>query len=481
MTVASIRGASLVLLVAVTACGSRAPLVSDGGGGRGAAGTGASTEIDGQAAGSGQAGVSGAAAGAAGATGAGGADAGTTGAAGAVADGAAGVMGPAPGPFMLTSPLGKPDEQPAPTLSWTASEGAVSFEVEVSTTEAFAAGTTRRLPAVTGTSTFLPQAIPAAVVHFWRVTAVGPSGARTIAANAPAWFATPFAEAHSPYGVAVTSTGKLVISEKTQPTGVWIRDLATATSRFVATVGGDSRLLVVAADGKRAYLNELAGRRVYEIDLQGDAAPAAVPATLGLPIYGFAITPDGATLVAPLLDSTLSENVLALIPLRGGAPKTFRLGFQQIPYAMALMPDGASALVGIHGLMRVELATGAITSIPNAGGDSIAITGDGRAVWSTAFTSGVSGVDLEANTLIPPIPFAAGTEICGLAVTPDGKRAVVTGFMKIGVLDLAAGVVEKTYDIPGRCAAIAPDGKRAYVSTLPSSRGQVVALKLPPN
>src|SRR5450432_458109 len=186
-------------VAAAPACGGRRGLMSGGTGraGAGEAGAGAAGGVAGAA---GAAGTGEGSAGAAGAGGAGAAaDAGL-----AARDAAIDVTGPAPGAFMLTSPLSKPDEQAMPMLTWEASEGAVTFDVEISTTETFSDATTQRMSGLTTLTSSLPAPIAPAVVHFWRVTAVGPGGARTVAANAPAWFATPFDDTHGPYALALT-------------------------------------------------------------------------------------------------------------------------------------------------------------------------------------------------------------------------------------------------------------------------------------
>jgi DNA-binding beta-propeller fold protein YncE len=438
----------------------------------GTAGAGASAG----AAGAGAAGTGEAGAGAAGAGGAGGtADAGLD-----AGDAAIDVSGPAPGAFMLTSPVSKPDEQATPILTWEASEGAVTFDVEISTTETFSDATTQRMSGLTKPTTSLPAPIAPAVLHFWRVTAVGPGGARTVAANAPAWFATPFDDTHSPYALALTAKEKLLVLEVGTPVGLTILDLPTSKVRVVPTGGAQGRALAVTSDGKLAYLSEIGHYRVFQIDVEGDAAPMILPSTVDEPILGLAVTPDGSTLVAPFLDSTVGEDVLGLIPLRDGVTaRSIRLGAHQMPYTVALTPDGASAVVTIGGISHVDLASGTITTIPDWGGDSVAVTGDGRTAWTTAYTDGVREVDLTTDTRGRVIPFSAGADQCGIAVSPDGTRAVVTAFTQIGVLDLVAGNVETTYPIPSRCAAISADGQRAYVSTLASPHGQVVVLKLP--
>jgi hypothetical protein len=408
---------------------------------------------------------------------------GTTDAGPEAADAAIEVSGPVPGPFMLTSPLGKPDDQPTPFLTWSASDNAVTYDLEVSTTETFSDATTQRTTGITQTMSFVPQPLTPAVVHFWRVTAVGPGGARTVASNAPAWVATPFADAQHPYALAVTPKGKLVVLERSTPTGVTILTLGTSSSRMVPAVSvAETRGLAVTADGTRAYISAIGGNwSVSEIDVEVETPARIVENTIGKLIYGLAVTPDGNTLVAPRYVDMVVNDVLDLMAVRpGGVSRSIPLGVFQQPYMITLMPDGASALVNVAGLRRVDLASGMVTTVPMAGGDSIAVTGDGRTAWVTQFTDGVREADLTTSTPGRAIPFNATTDQCGLAVSPDGTHAVVSGYTQLGVLDLVAGKVETTYPLHAFCATISPDSKRAYVSTIgPASHGLVVVLKLP--
>jgi hypothetical protein len=474
-------------LVLIAACGRR-PLSGRDGGAAGAT----VSEDGGGSGGTSVAGTSGVAG--AGATGAGGGFGGVGGSTPiSTSDGAMGgapadarfdapsePTGPAPGPFMLTAPIDKPDEQAAPLLFWTPSEGAVTYEVEVSTTEAFTSASTQRLADVTKPQSFIPKAIPGATVHYWRVTAIGPGGARTLASNAPAWFATPLEVSANAYGVAVTASGKVVLANRDTPGGATIVDLATGQARSVGTAGVEARQVSLSPDGRQAFVSEIGQYHVAVIDVEGNAEATFLPGTPGLLIYGHAVTPDGSTLVAPFMDQHTTMDVLGLFPLQGTAtPRLIPLGHQQIPYTVVLTPDGKSALVDIDGLTRVDLVSGAQQNL-QVFGAAIAITADGRSAWMTdsGMPSKVQQIDLPTFTAGKVIDFRTGNDLCGIAITPDGKRGVVTSFLSTAVLNLEAGTVETVFSVPSRCATISADGHRAFVTVTANSPGKLIAIPL---
>src|SRR4029453_3894681 len=104
-----------------------------------------------------------------------------------------------------------------PTLTWAASAGADSYKVEVATSPNFAAGSNvTEVPGIAGTSFTPPTALRPGLIHYWRVTAINPSGA-TIASNAPFWLSSPVAVGSTPHGVAVPPSGSHPLGANAPP------------------------------------------------------------------------------------------------------------------------------------------------------------------------------------------------------------------------------------------------------------------------
>jgi YVTN family beta-propeller protein len=152
------------------------------------------------------------------------------------------------------------------------------------------------------------------------------------------------------------------------------------------------------------------------------------------------------------------------------------------PTAIAITPDGTTALVASTGpfgleatVTPIDLATGRPgTPIPVGGGAlAIAVTPDG----STALLLGVANdegaltpIDLATDTVGSPIAFSAA--VGDLALSPDGATAYITnaGFGTVTPYDLATGLPETPLaagpqggDTDAEAIAITPDGKTAYI------------------
>jgi len=482
-----VRTAVVVMGVALAACGSQKPGVATGPGADGAAGTATGS------AGAGGAGVV-ATAGATSADAAAGDAAGADAAAGdaAGADGGIEASGPPPGPFLLTSPASTPTQDSAPTFGWTRSDGASTYEVEVSTSETFEAARTMTRTGLTGTSTTWAFPITPGQLRFWRVTAVSASGARTVASNAPFWMSSPIVAGNVPHGVAATKDGKAVVAD--EGSGLTILDLETLAATPVPDVGA-ANVVTVSADGALALAARFGGGGEIEVV---DVASATVVDHIASQcadgfFYGLGVTPGGS-LVMIDADTTCLAATLDIIPL--ATPSTRRrlpLGAPQEPDALALTPDGESALLPLAHVpaARVDLASGAVTPIAGATAMfAVAVEPDGKTAWmSEGETGAVRSIDLTTNTAGDAIAFAPNHDYCGIAISPVSATAVVAGNSEsavgaasVAVLDLAARKVAATYPITGRCVAVTPDGTRALVTSFPSKtvrRAMLYVIKLP--
>jgi len=479
-----VRGWLFGSIVLGAACGGRHPLGGEGAGGSAApAGASGSTTAGANGSTTGGAGVSAPT----GSAGAGGAPAGGAGEASADAGGES--HAPPPGAFTLTSPEDTPLMMSPPMFTWTASAGAASYDVDVSTSESFDVASTTTKTGLTGPSFPWPSPLTPGQVFFWRVTAVA-DGARTVASNGPFWMSAPVGAGPSPHGVAVTRDGLLLVAN--QQVGLTVVNLNDLASAPVFLYQGSTNLVAASPNGKLAYLTWGSKDTVTIVDLSSGAAVGGVDTPCKAFVYGLALTPDGRTLVMPDIAADCQSNVLDIVAT--ATPSLLRqvpLGDLGQPYGVAVTPDGASALVAHGNVKRVDLASGVVTPIAgmgDPGAGAIAVTADGKTAWAGE-ESGAQPIDLATNTAGPAIAYGLNDENCNIAVTPDGRTGVVSGdwisagHATVAVLDLAARKVAKTYPVAARCVAITPDGTRAFVTAyaMPTapSMGMVYVLKLP--
>ena len=468
---------------AVSGCGSVQPAgaadsgsdnASAGGSGGGNAGTGTG-------------GTSGAGSG--GATGSGGGIAGTGGggtASDAGSSDTSGGGGVPPGAFVLKTPAdGSPGVTATPTLTWAAAVGATSYQVEVATSASFGEADLVNMPGVTGTSVVLAMPLRPGVLYAWRVTAVSGT-ATTVASNAPFWMASPVAAGSNPYGIAVTPSGaQAVVANNTSPGSVTFLDLTSFTMQAISVAGTPS-ILAITPDGSTALVTQGAPNAVAVVDfasrsVTGTIAPPCVATTL----YGIAIKPDGSAAVMPDFNGGCTKDVLDVIPLPGTTiASAIDLASSASAFGVAVTPDSATALVtrGILGtsIKSVDLASGGVSTVTGTSASfGVAVTPNGKeALVTSGGGDTVKRVSLTNRNVVAPISFESNSEVCNVAITPNGRLAVVVGSFNIGVLRLADNAVAATYSGAGRCVAITPDGTRALI-TGAGSGGKVFVLKLP--
>jgi DNA-binding beta-propeller fold protein YncE len=483
----SVRGAGIAVLAwSILGCGS----VSPGGGGKDAAagGGGSSGTAGASGAAGGEAGAN--AAGAGGAAGSAGAD-GTAGAGGDSALGGAGGAGGAtspapPGDFALKTPLnGDPTISANPTLTWAASSGASSYVVEIATAPTFGASDVEQKSDLTTTSYMVANALMPGVIYYWRVSAVGGS-AQTYSSSSPFTMSVPVDAGPSPHGVAVTPDGKQAIITNDKPAGsvTWL-DLTAFTTKTLALTGQPGQV-AVTPDGTRALVAEGSPNDVAVIDLaMHTVASKITPPCIATTLYGIAVSPDGSTAVLPDVNSACTKDVLDVIPLPSAKiNSTWDLASSAGAFGVAVGVNSSSALVtrGILGtsITLVDLLTGTLTSIPigSASFGAVILKSGVEALVTSGEGDTIKRVLFGTKTVYGTIAFETNQDVGNIALSPSGTVAVAVGDFKIGIIKLPDATVTRTFSLAGRSVAITPDGRRALV-TGAGATGKVYVVPLP--
>jgi YVTN family beta-propeller protein len=265
-------------------------------------------------------------------------------------------------------------------------------------------------------------------------------------------------------------------------------NLATGTQGKPIKVGSYPWEIVIAPDGKTAYVIADVGSRasklVTPINLATDTA--GKPINVGAMASAIAIAPDGKTAYVTSPTSNTSGTVTPINLATDKPGKPINVGANA--WAIAITPDGKTAYVALSNLNPVHPPPGwkppadtvrpvnLVTSTPGkpikVGSNpyAIAITPDGKTAYVANANSGtVTPIATATNTPGKPINVGLpGPE--AIAITPDGKTAyVLSGIARAMVtpIDLATNTPGKPINVgqfPGTIA-ITPDGKTAYVSS----------------
>jgi YVTN family beta-propeller protein len=385
--------------------------------------------------------------------------------------------GNSPQPFTMTDPvIGTVSPSSVPEFQWYEAEGATSYTLEVATAPTF--GSTDVInQADIATNSFAPStAVSAGVVYYWRVTAVNDFGS-TVASNAPFWFSKRLSVGSQAKAVAVTRDGTVaLVADGKNPGTITVVSLSTPP-HIVTTipVGNYPRCVAITPDGHRALVVNM--NNISVIDLASNKVTNTVEAmSIATTLYTIAITSDGTMAVMPdLYTPAMGEigQVLTIINLSNYS-KTFiythNIGID-IGVGIAITPDGQKVLETTNAggkLKIINLNTGSVVGIvTNLGvANSVAVTPDGR----TALVDGADGlrcIDLSSNTVTATIDFkTGGNGWNNLAITPDGSQAVVANpFGQVAIISLAENTVLAKYPAGGEplAVAITPDGTKALI------------------
>jgi DNA-binding beta-propeller fold protein YncE len=290
----------------------------------------------------------------------------------------------------------------------------------------------------------------------------------------------------SPHGVAITPDGRLAIITNDKPAGsvTWL-DLTAFTTKTLALTGQPGQV-AVTPDGKQALVAEGSPNDVAAIDVAMQTMTSKItPPCVATTLYGIAITPDGTTALLPDVNGACIKDVLDIIPLPGSTiHTTYDLASSAGAFGVAVDKFSGSALVtrGILGtsITLVNLLTGTLTSIPigspsfgavilKSGVEALVTSGEGDTIKRVLFGT---------KTVYGTIAFETNQDVGNIALSPSGTVAVAVGDFKIGIIKLPDATVTRTFSLAGRSVAITPDGRRALV-TGAGATGKVYVVPLP--
>jgi YVTN family beta-propeller protein len=254
-------------------------------------------------------------------------------------------------------------------------------------------------------------------------------------------------------------------------------------------VGLEPRWVAAAADGQRIYvtLEEFHADGVLGAVavIETKANQLAATLTLGHP-SGVVVAPDSRHAYVPNWDSSHGRGVVSVIDAAANTvvDNIAVSGLGGGPKGVAITPDGRHLYVatdqeaaGPEGEGKVSVidtdTRAVIATIPvNPFPSAAAVTPDGRFVYVRDTEGGPAVIDTATSEL----NFPGGGMITDgrMAFTPDGLRAYVVGegFDFVEVLDLTNHTLVTVVDVFGGRStdvAVAPDGRRVYVTQRPGT------------
>ncbi len=241
----------------------------------------------------------------------------------------------------------------------------------------------------------------------------------------------------------------------------------TATDTVTATIPLSTAIphsIVLSPDARTIYVGSLTGGPVSVVDAATNTEVTTINIFGGA--AGMAVTPNGARIYAAG-GSTAVKVIDALT--NAFSTFIFSSGVIDLPFGIAMAPDGARAYVTNQGSYLVAVIDTAsntvITSIAD-GNRGIAVHPDGTRVYAGMDVppQHVTVIDTATDTVLKTLTLNSDPR--AMAFHPDGNRLYVSLSEGLAVIDTTTDTVVAENDLlPGRIEGLSihPDGDRVYL------------------
>jgi DNA-binding beta-propeller fold protein YncE len=225
----------------------------------------------------------------------------------------------------------------------------------------------------------------------------------------------------------LSADGKTLFASNFQRNSVQVVDVATHHVRRELSAGLHPKILALSADDKTLFAANWSGASVTMIDVASGKTVRTLP--VGLHPRGMALTKSGVLYVANFDGASID------VFHGDGFEHSYRLAVCRIPRHLALSPDEKTLFISCYHdseVAALDVETEVVTHRVRVGANpkSIEVSKDGRYVFSADYgeeAHGVSVVDTRDWTAriftVPGMDRGSG-----IAVTPDGEHALVTGW-----------------------------------------------------
>jgi YVTN family beta-propeller protein len=225
----------------------------------------------------------------------------------------------------------------------------------------------------------------------------------------------------------ISSDGKTIYASNFARNSVQVIDVATHKLRRELSAGLHPKIVVLSHDGKTLFAANWSGASVTVVDLESGKIVRTLAA--GLHPRGMALTKKGVLYVANFDGASID------VFYGEGFTQTYRLAVCRIPRHLALSPEEKTLYISCYHdseVAALDLETETVTHRVPVGTNpkSIEVSRDGRYVFSADYGEEAHGVSVVDTTdwtarsfVVPGMDRGSG-----IAVTPDGEHALVTGW-----------------------------------------------------
>ncbi len=225
----------------------------------------------------------------------------------------------------------------------------------------------------------------------------------------------------------LSSDGKTLYASNFERNSVQVVDVATHKVKRELTAGLHPKILVLSKDDRTLFAANWSGASVTMIDVETGKTIRTLAA--GLHPRGMALTRTGVLYVANFDGATLD------VYHGEGLAHSYRLAVCRIPRHLALSPDDRTLYISCYHdseIAALDVETEVVTHRVKVGTNpkSIEVSRDGRYVFSADYGEEAHGVSVVDTTDWTARSFTVpGMDRgSGIAVTPDGEHALVTGW-----------------------------------------------------
>ncbi len=268
-----------------------------------------------------------------------------------------------------------------------------------------------------------------------------------------------------PQAIAVTPDGATAFVVNNGSNSVTPIDTATRAALAPIPVGKDPSGIAITPDGRTAFVSDSGSDTVTPIDAATDTPLPAI--AVGTGPRAIAVSPDGQT--AYVLD--WGGGSVTPIDPRTDVPGTpIQVG--GYPVAIAFTPDGATAYVASFGsdtVTPIRVASGQEgPAIPaGAAPDALAVTQDGHTL-EVVDGDGERVTPIDTATNLPGAPVSAGYSPEAVAISPTGVAYVVNTISgTLTPIATATGTAGRPISVGAfsypTTIALTPDGRTAVV------------------